>query len=81
MVYRIGDETIMILIKDDKLEHKIYQLRKELIQIAEKTGLNSPDTICYSQKLDQFITIYQKTSLLKKRKLKYVVREMNSVKN
>ncbi|MFB5281212.1 Spo0E family sporulation regulatory protein-aspartic acid phosphatase [Peribacillus sp. Hz7] len=56
----------MTLMKTHKLENKIYQLRKELIGIAEKTGLNSPDTICCSQKLDQFITIYQKTSLLKR---------------
>lgn len=52
----------MILIELDEIEYRINQLRKELIQIAERTGLNSRETIYCSQKLDQLITIYQKSS-------------------
>lgn len=43
-----------------ELENKINQLKKELIQVAAETGLNSPDTIYCSQQLDQLITLYQK---------------------
>jgi hypothetical protein len=43
-----------------ELEYKINQLKKELIQIAKETGLNSQDTIYCSQQLDQLITLYQK---------------------
>jgi hypothetical protein len=43
-----------------KLEDRINELRKELIAIAETTGLNSHDTLHCSQTLDQHITIYQK---------------------
>ena len=43
----------MDLIEIDELEDRINQLKKELIQIAEETGLNSDDTIRYSQKLDE----------------------------
>jgi hypothetical protein len=46
--------------KIDELENKIQLLIKELIEIAEATGLNSQDTICCSQKLDQYIMIYQR---------------------
>lgn len=52
----------MIFIEIDELEYRIHQLKKELIQIAEVTGLNSHETICCSQKLDQDITYYQKLS-------------------
>jgi stage 0 sporulation regulatory protein len=55
----------MIFIEIDELEHWIKQLRKEMIQAAEGTGLNSYRTIYYSQKLDQLITIYQKLSYKK----------------
>lgn len=55
----------MILIETYELECRINQMRKELIQIAEVTGLNSHETICYSQKLDQHITNYQKLSYKK----------------
>lgn len=55
----------MIFIGIDELERGIKQLRKEMIQAAEATGLNSPKTIYYSQKLDQFITIYQKIPIKK----------------
>jgi hypothetical protein len=36
-------------------------MRKNLILIAEKTGLNSADTLCCSRKLDELITMYQKS--------------------
>ncbi|MBZ5753764.1 aspartyl-phosphate phosphatase Spo0E family protein [Metabacillus rhizolycopersici] len=55
----------MIFIELDEIEYRINQLRKELIQIAEITGLNSRETIYFSQKLDQLITIYQKSSYKK----------------
>ncbi|RKL65728.1 hypothetical protein CR203_18920 [Salipaludibacillus neizhouensis] len=45
-----------------ELEARINQLRNELTQIVEVTGLNSPDTIYFSQKLDEFILIYQKVN-------------------
>ncbi len=51
----------MIFIELDELEYRINQLRNELIQIAEITDLNSRETIQCSQKLDQLITIYQKS--------------------
>ena len=50
--------TILI----DDLEYRINELKKELIQIAERTGLNSRETLVCSQKLDKLITIYQKSS-------------------
>ncbi|MBZ5753252.1 aspartyl-phosphate phosphatase Spo0E family protein [Metabacillus rhizolycopersici] len=50
----------MTFIELDEIEYRINQLRKELILIAEITGLNSRETIYYSQKLDQLIAIYQK---------------------
>ena len=53
----------MDLIEIDELEDRINQLKKELIQIAEETGLNSDDTIRYSQKLDEFIMRYQKLKM------------------
>ncbi|MBZ5753280.1 aspartyl-phosphate phosphatase Spo0E family protein [Metabacillus rhizolycopersici] len=52
----------MIFIELDEIEYRINQLRKELFQIADITGLNSRETIYCSQKLDQLITIYQKSS-------------------
>ena len=51
------------LIEIDELEDRINQLKKELIQIAKETGLNSDDTIRYSQKLDEFIMRYQKLKM------------------
>ncbi|MDQ0221275.1 aspartyl-phosphate phosphatase Spo0E family protein [Peribacillus cavernae] len=45
-----------------ELEKTIDQLKIEMVQIAEKTGLNSHDTLSCSQKLDKLITIYQKHS-------------------
>ena len=55
----------MIFIELDEIEYRINQLREELIRIAEITGLNSRETIYCSQKLDQLITIYQKSSYKK----------------
>lgn len=49
-----------MVIEIEALEDQINELKTELIQIAKTTGLNSQDTICCSQKLDQLITIYQK---------------------
>jgi|SRR4051812_33230024 stage 0 sporulation regulatory protein len=53
----------MVSIEIDELENRINQLKKELIQIALTTGLNSRETLCYSQKLDELITIYQKLTI------------------
>lgn len=54
----------MIEIEMYELIDRINQLKKELNQIVKVTGLNSPDTIYCSQKLDQLIMIYQKLSYL-----------------
>jgi hypothetical protein len=56
----------MVFTGIDALEIRINQQKKDLIQIASTTGLNSQKTICCSQKLDQLITIYQKLSYKKK---------------
>jgi len=45
------------------LENKINQLRRVLILVAENTGLNSNETLFYSQKLDELITRYQKLKM------------------
>ncbi|MFE4706942.1 aspartyl-phosphate phosphatase Spo0E family protein [Peribacillus simplex] len=55
----------MRLIGIDELESRINQLKNELIQIDEVTGLNSPETIYWSQILDQYITSFQKFSYKK----------------
>ena len=47
----------------DELEYNINRMRKTLILIALETGLNSDDTLFYSQKLDELITMYQKIKL------------------
>jgi stage 0 sporulation regulatory protein len=39
----------------EKLERRINQMRESLILIAVETGLNSDDTIYYSQKLDDLL--------------------------
>jgi len=57
----------MTVILIDELKYKINQLKEELIQIVRTTGLNSHETIDCSQKLDQYITIYQKLSCEKKK--------------
>jgi stage 0 sporulation regulatory protein len=44
----------------DSLEDRIQQLKNELILKIERTGLNSHDTLCYSQQLVKLITIYQR---------------------
>ncbi|MCM3655511.1 Spo0E family sporulation regulatory protein-aspartic acid phosphatase [Metabacillus litoralis] len=47
----------------EELEKEIDLLRIELIKIAKETGINSHDTLSYSQKLDELITIYQKSKI------------------
>ena len=47
----------------DELEDKINRLKKELIQTAKETGINSYDTLRCSQKLDELITLHQKQSI------------------
>lgn len=42
------------------LERKISNLRKEMITAASKKGLNNPETIELSQKLDVLLNQYQK---------------------
>ena len=59
-----------------ELEHKINQMRETLILIAIETGLNSEDTLCYSQKLDELIAKYQKLKMIhtqKKNEQSYIV--------
>lgn len=51
----------------NELEDMIDHLKKELIQVAKSTGLNSHQTIRCSQKLDEHITIYQKLSYKKQK--------------
>ena len=46
-----------------ELEYRINQMRKTLILIAVETGLNSDETLRYSQKLDDLITMYQKLKI------------------
>lgn len=52
-----------------KLEEKINHLKKELVQIVQTTGLNSYDTLCCSQKLDELIIIHQKQKAHNKQSL------------
>ena len=52
-----------------KLEYRINQMRKSLILIVEETGLNSDDTIWFSQKLDELITSYQKLKMSNTQKI------------
>ena len=49
----------MMVSEIDKLDDRINQLREELIQIAKATGLKSNETLRYSQKLDDLITMFQ----------------------
>ena len=51
-----------------ELEYKINQMRETLILIAVEMGLNSDDTLCYSQKLDEFIARYQKLKMINTQK-------------
>ncbi|MGG1400069.1 aspartyl-phosphate phosphatase Spo0E family protein [Bacillus salipaludis] len=59
----------MIYAEAEELENMINQMRKSLILIAKETGLNSNDTLCYSQKLDKLITEYQKLQKIPTRKV------------
>ncbi|MFK9090967.1 Spo0E family sporulation regulatory protein-aspartic acid phosphatase [Bacillus salipaludis] len=56
-------------IRVGEIENMINQMRKSLISIAEETGLNSDDTICYSKKLDELITRYQRLKMNNKQKI------------
>lgn len=47
----------------EELEYKIDQMRESLNLVVGETGLNSEDTIWYSQKLDELITRYQKLKM------------------
>ena len=47
----------------NELENRINQMKIILIRIAKTTGLNSHQTLYYSQKLDELITIYQKLKI------------------
>jgi stage 0 sporulation regulatory protein len=59
------DLTFNMMCKEmARLEAKISQTRKDLILIAKKTGLNSKDTLVFSQELDELITKYQKLKKL-----------------
>ncbi|MCQ6282918.1 aspartyl-phosphate phosphatase Spo0E family protein [Bacillus sp. EB600] len=49
-----------MFVEEDELVHWINLMRKNLILIAEETGLNSDDTIRYSRIRDELITMYQK---------------------
>jgi stage 0 sporulation regulatory protein len=49
-----------MFIEIDQLEDRINQLKQELVQIVKETGLSSHDSLCCSQNLDQYITIYQR---------------------
>ena len=49
-----------MFVEVDKLEDRINQLRRQLIETAKTTGLNSHDTLHCSQTLDKHITVYQK---------------------
>ncbi len=53
----------------EELKEGIKQLRKEMIQTAAVTGLNSHKTLAISQKLDQLITRYQRLLFKKKSRL------------
>lgn len=63
--------VVMVCTEVDELEERINQMRKTLILIAKETGLNSHDTICYSQKLDELITRYQKLKLNNTQEFEY----------
>lgn len=51
-----------MVLEMDRLSIRIQQLKKELSQTVEETGLNSQETLKCSQKLDQLIITYQKCS-------------------
>ncbi|MCQ6277570.1 aspartyl-phosphate phosphatase Spo0E family protein [Bacillus sp. V3B] len=57
----------------NELEDRIDYLKKELIQVAEATGLDSHHTLYCSQKLDEHITVYQKLAY-KKQKIETTVK-------
>ncbi|WP_071392628.1 aspartyl-phosphate phosphatase Spo0E family protein [Bacillus tuaregi] len=50
----------MMIVDIVQLEKKISKLKVKLTQIVKETGLNSHETLRCSQKLDHYITLYQK---------------------
>ena len=50
---------IMLFMDIGDLEEKIHQGKKKLQQIVKGNGLNSPEALDFSQKLDQLILRYQ----------------------
>jgi stage 0 sporulation regulatory protein len=59
----MGDKVIYEEIYE--LKNRINQMRENLIQVAKDTGLNSNDTLSYSQKLDELILKYQHLKMRK----------------
>lgn len=49
-----------VLYTKEKIEATIEKHRKDLIETGLKHGFSSSKTIIASQKLDQFIVLYQK---------------------
>ena len=57
---------VMVSTEINHLKVKINQLQKELIRIAEESGLNSQEMLYCSQTLDFLIVSYQKQVLQRK---------------
>ncbi|WP_338448678.1 aspartyl-phosphate phosphatase Spo0E family protein [Niallia oryzisoli] len=55
-----------MLMNTNVLKDTIDQMKKDLIRIAAKNGINSLDTLYFSQKLDKLIVIYQNCSFRKR---------------
>lgn len=53
---------MIMLAEIDDLSEKINQFKTKLHQTVKETGLNSSETLSYSQQLDKYILIYQKNS-------------------
>ena len=51
----------MMVVEIKELETQINQLREGLVQIVNATGLDSNESLRYSRKLDELITMYQKS--------------------
>lgn len=52
-----------MVVDKERLEEKIQLLKKELIFTAKAYGIDSKETLCCSQKLDQLIIIHQKNGV------------------
>jgi Spo0E like sporulation regulatory protein len=68
-----------MLTEINELEDMINHLKRELIGIAEATGLNSHHTLCCSQKLDELITTYQKLSYKKQKNRNILLNDNKAV--